>query len=106
MNDFLGVAQIVFEAVALIDQIVQVAEDGAQVLAGCDGAPAPNRMEADRNGALGQERRGLSAQNRVWMVDAEDEEENAVGGGLAILAGATGSGKLKCANDVLGTEVA
>ena len=89
-----------------IDQIVQVAEDRAQVLAGGDGAPAADGVEADRNRALGQQRRGLVADDRVGMVDAEDEEGNAVGGGLAVLAGAAGGGKFICADDVLGAEVA
>ncbi len=40
------------------------------------------------------------------MVDAEDEEVDAVGGALAVLAGAVGGGKLIRSDDVLGAEVA
>jgi hypothetical protein len=48
----------------------------------------------------------LVADDRVGMVDAEDEEVHAVGGALAVLAGAVGGGELVGADDVLGAEVA
>ncbi len=106
VNDFLGIAEVVGQAVALEEQIVEVAEDGAEVLAGGDGAPSADGVEADRDCALGQQRRRFVADDRVGMIDAEDEEADAVGGGLAVFAGAAGGGELVCADDVLGAEVA
>ena len=87
-------------------QVVEVAEDGAEVFAGGDGAPSADGVEADGDCALGQQRRGFIADDRVGMVDAENEEGDAVGGGLAVFAGAVGGGELVGADDVLGAEVA
>ena len=106
VNDFLGIAQVVDQAVALVEQVVQVAEDGAEVFAGGDGAPSADGVEADGDRAFGQQRRRFVADDGVGMVDAEHEEADAVGRGLAVLAGAAGGGKFVCANDVLGAEVA
>jgi len=106
VDDFFGIAQRVLEAVALVDQIVEVAKDGAQIFAGGDGAPSTDGVEADGYCTFGQQRRGLVADDRVGVVDAEDEKGNAVRSCLAVLAGAAGGGKLERADDVLGTEVA
>ena len=106
VDDFLGIALVVDQAVALVEQIVQVAEDGAEVFAGGDGAPSADGVEADGDRAFGQQRRRFVADDRVGMVDAEDEEADAVGCGLAVFAGAAGGGELVCADDVLGAEVA
>jgi hypothetical protein len=56
VNDLLWIAEVVFEAVALIEQIVEVAEDGAEVFAGGNRAPSPDGVEADGDGALGEQR--------------------------------------------------
>ena len=61
VNHFLGIAHVVDQAVALVEQIVQVAEDGAEVLAGGDGAPSADGVEADRDRAFGQQRRRFVA---------------------------------------------
>ncbi len=106
MDDFLGVAKLVFEAVALINQIVQVAQNRAQVLAGGDGAPAANRVETHRHRALGQQRRRFVAKDAVGVVDAQNEERHAVGSRLAIGAGAASGGEFVCADNMLGAEVA
>ena len=87
VNHFLGIAQVVLEAVALEEQIVQVAEDRAQVFAGGDGAPSADGVEAHGNRALGQQRRRFVADDRVGMVDAEHEEVHAVGGASCRLCG-------------------
>ena len=106
VDDFLGIALVVDQAVALVEQIVEVAEDGAEVLAGGDGAPSADGVEADGDCAFGQQRRRFVADDRVGMIDAEDEEADAVGCGLAVLAGAAGGGEFVGADDVLGAEVA
>ena len=92
VNDFLRIAVVVDQAVALVEQIVQVAEDGAEVLAGGDGAPSADGVEAHRNCAFGQQRRHFVADHRVGMIDAEHDEAGAVGCGLAVFAGAAGGG--------------
>ena len=106
VDDFLGIAQVVDQAVALVEQVVQVAEDGAEVFAGGDGAPSADGVEAHGHCAFGQQRRHFVADHRVGMVDAEDEEADAVGCGLAVFAGAAGGGEFVRADDVLGAEVA
>jgi len=47
VDDFPGVAELVDKMVALEEQIVQVAENGAEIFAGGDGAPAADGMEAN-----------------------------------------------------------
>ncbi len=106
VDDFLGIAQFVVQSVALEEQIVQVAENGAEIFAGGDGAPAADGVEAHGDRALGQQRRRLVGDDAVGMVDAQDDEVGAIRGGLAVLARAAGRGVLKGANDVLGAEVA
>ena len=106
VDDFLGIAVVVDEAVALVEQVVQIAEDGAEVLAGGDGAPSADGVEADGDCAFGQQGRHFVGDDRVGMVDAEDDEAGAVGCGLAVFAGAACGGEFVCADDVLGAEVA
>ena len=55
VDDFLGIAVVVFQAVALVEQIVEVADDGAEVFAGGDGAPSADGVEADGDCAFGQQ---------------------------------------------------
>ncbi len=78
MDDFLGIAEVVFEAVALVEQIVEVADDGAEVFAGGDCAPAADGVEAHGNRALREQGGCFFADDGVGMVDAEDEERDAV----------------------------
>ena len=106
VNDFLGIAQIVLQSVALEEQIVQVAENRAQILAGGDRAPSADGVEAHGHRAFGQQRRRFIGDDRVGMVDAENDEVHAVGCGLAVFARAARGGEFKGANDVLGAEVA
>ena len=106
VDDFLGIAVVVDQAVALVEQVVEVAEDGAEVLAGGDGAPSADGVEADGDCAFGEQGRHFVADDRVGMVDAEDEEADAVGRGLAVFAGAAGGGEFVGADDVFGAEVA
>ena len=87
-------------------QVVEVAEDGAEVFAGGDGAPAADGVEAHGDGAFGQQRGRFLADDGVGMVDAEDEEVTPSAARLAVLAGAVGGGELVGADDVLGAEVA
>ncbi len=63
-------------------------------------------MEADGDRALGKQGRGFVADDRVGVVDAEDEEVDSIGGALAVFAGAVGGGEFVGADDVLGAEVA
>ena len=84
---------------------VEVAEDGAEVFAGGDGAPAADGVEANSDRALRQQRRRFVTDDCVGVVDAEDEEADAVSRGFAILACAAGGSKLVGAEDVLGTEI-
>ena len=106
VNDFLGIAELVLQAVALEEQVVQVAKDCAQIFAGGDCAPSADGVEAHGNCALGQQRGRFIGDDRVGMVDAEDDEVDAIGGGLAVFARAAGGGEFVCADDVLGAEVA
>ena len=57
VDDLLGFAELVDDLVAVVEQIVEVADDGAEVLAGRDGAPAADGMEADGDRLVGQQRR-------------------------------------------------
>ena len=53
VDDFLGVAEVIDEAIALKEGVVEVADDGAEVFAGGDGAPAADGVEADGDCAVG-----------------------------------------------------
>jgi len=61
MDDFLGVAVVVLEAVAVIEEVVQVADDGAEVFAGGDGAASADGVEANGDCAFGEQRGGFIA---------------------------------------------
>ena len=56
VNHFLRIAFVVDLPVALEKQIVQVAQNRAQILSGRDRAPSADRVEANRHGPLGQKR--------------------------------------------------
>ena len=102
----LGLPRSSREAVALKEQVVEVAEDCAEIFAGGDCAPAADGVEAHGDCALGQQRRGFVGDDRVGVVDAENDEVDAVGCGLAVFARAVGGGELEGSDDVLGAEVA
>ena len=53
VNDFLGIAQLVDDLVALVEQVIEVADDRAEVLAGGDGAPSADGMKAHRDRTFG-----------------------------------------------------
>ena len=86
MDDFLRVAELVDDLVAVVEQIVEVADDRAQVLAGRDRAPSADRMEAHGDRLFRQQRRRVVRLHLVGMVDAEHDERRAVGRALAVLA--------------------
>ena len=102
----MGLPRSSTQAVALVEKIVEVADDCAEILAGGDCAPSADGVEAHSNRAFGKQGGCFVTDDGVGMVDAEDEEGDAVAGALAIFAGAVGGGELVCANDVLGAEVA
>ena len=106
VDDFLRVAEFVDELVALVEEIVEVADDRAEVLAGRDRAPAADRVEAHRDRVLGQERRCVARLHLVRVIDAEDHEGDAVRRTLAVLARALTGDELVRADRVLGTKVA
>ena len=106
VDDFLGIAEFVDDLVALVEQIVQVADDRAQVLAGRDRAPAADGVEADRDGAFGQQRRRLVGLHLVGVIDAEHDERHAVRRALAVLALALADRELVRADRVLRAEIA
>jgi hypothetical protein len=106
VDDFFRVAQLVALAVTFKDQIVEIAEDCAEVFAGGDGSPAADGVEADCYSAFGQERRSFAAEDCIGMVDAENEEADAVGGCFAVGACAACGGEFIRTNNVLGAEVA
>ena len=47
VDDFLGIAVLVHDLVAFVEEVVEVADDSAEIFAGSDGAPAANGVEAD-----------------------------------------------------------
>ena len=106
VDDFLGIAELVALSRPARREIVEVADDCAEIFAGGDGAPSADGVEADGDCAFGKQGGRFFADDRVGVVDAEDEEGDTVGGALAIFAGAAGGGELVCADDVLGAEVA
>jgi hypothetical protein len=60
VNDFLGIALLVDEAVTLVEQVVKIAENGAEVFAGGDGAPSTDRVERTATAPSGS-REGISS---------------------------------------------
>ena len=78
VDDLLRVAELVDDLVALVEQVIQVPEDRPEVLAGRDGAPAPDGMEPNRHRTLGKERRHVVGLHGVGMIDAKHEERDAV----------------------------
>ena len=106
MNHFLGIAQRVHFVIALVEQIVQVAENGAEILAGGDRAPSADGMETHGHCAFGEQRGHFVGDDGVGVIDAENYKVRALRDALAILALAAGSRIFKCADDVFGAEVA
>ena len=106
VNHFLGIAQRVHFVVALVEQIVEVAENRAEIFAGGNRAPAADGMEAHGDCALGQQRRRFVGDDAIGVVDAENDKVRAIGRGLAVFARPAGGHVLECADDVLGAEVA
>jgi hypothetical protein len=85
VDDFLGIAEIVFEAVALVERIVEVADDCAEVFAGGDSAPAADGVEADGNRAFGKQRRSFVADDRSRGGRCRGRRRDAVGARLPSL---------------------
>src|SRR5208282_3104150 len=88
-----------------VKQVVQIAQDCAQVFARRDCAPAADGVEANGDRALGQKRRGFVGLHLIRMIDSEHHKRNSVGGTLAVGASTSASGKLVGAEDLLWPEV-
>ena len=106
VDDFLGIAKLVHDFVAIVKQIVEVSEDGAEVFPGGDRAPPADRVEAHGNGTLRQQRRRITGFHFVRMVNAEHHERDAVRGSLPVFAGPCPGGIFVGAENVLRPEVA
>ena len=105
MNDLFGVAKIIDNFVALIEEVVQIADDRSQVLTRRDRSPSADRVKAHSDGSLGQQRGRFVRLHLVGVVDAQHEERSSIACALAVLAGASASGKLVRTEDVLRPEV-
>ena len=88
------------------NELAEVADDGAEVFARGDHAPAADGVEADGNGFVGEEGGRVFADDGVGVVGAEDEERLAVGGGAAVFAGGGAGGEFVGAEGMLGAEIA
>src|SRR5207302_9580955 len=106
VDDFLRIAELVDDAIAFVEEIVEVADNRAEVLASRDRAPAANRVEADRNRTFGQQGRRVVGTDLVWMIDAEDHERNAVRRALSIFPRALADRELIRANRMFRTAIA
>jgi len=106
MNDFLGIAQLVNDFIALVEEVVQVSDDRAEVLASGNGAPSADGMKAHSHRAFRQERGRVVRLYRVGMINSEHEERCAIRGVLTVLAGAGSGGEFVGTEDVFGAEVA
>ena len=74
MDDLRGIPEFVDDLIAIVEQVVQVSDNRAQVLAGRDRAPAADGVEADRDVALGEQGGGVFRRHLVRVIDTEDEE--------------------------------
>ena len=92
--------------VGLGDEFAEIADDRAEVLAGRDHAPSADRVKADGNRLLRQERGSVPADDRVRMVDSENEECFAVGGAAAVRALGLPRREFVGSERVLGPEIA
>ena len=105
VDDFLRVAEFVHDLVAVVEQVVQVADDRAEVLAGRDRAPPADRMETHRDISLRQQGGRFVRLHFVGMIDPEHEEGHSIRRALAVLALALADGEFVRANRVLGAEI-
>ena len=105
VNDLLRVAEFVDDLVAVVQQIVQIADDRAEVFAGGDRAPSAHRVEADGDISFRKERRRVVGLHFIRVVDAERDETHAIVHALAVFSLALTDGELVRANRVLGPEV-
>ena len=101
VDDLLGIPEFVDDLVAVVQQIVQVADDRAQVLAGRDRAPAADGVETHGDRPFGQQRRRLVGLHFVGVIDAEHEERDAIRRALPVLARALADRELVRAKRVL-----
>src|SRR5262245_63502530 len=69
---------LVDDPVALVEEVVEVADDGAEVLAGRDRAPSADGMEPDRDRLVGQQRRRVV---QIGRASCRERVESAVGAG-------------------------
>ena len=106
VDDFLGIAPLVHHFVAIVKQIVQVADDRAKIFSGGDGAPPSDGMESHGHGFFGQQRRRLVRFHFIGMVDAQDEKGDSIRDALAVLARPRSGREFVCAQNVLGPEIA
>src|SRR5215475_11244334 len=80
-----GIAEIIHDPVALVEEVVEIPDDRAEVLARRDRAPAADGMKAHSDGAFGQQRRRLIGYHLVRMTHAENHERRSVLRALAVL---------------------
>jgi len=106
MDDFLGIPQLVGDAIALVQEVVEISDDGAEVLAGRDGTPSTDRVEANGDGLVGQQRRRLVGFHLVGMIDPQHHERRTIVGSFAVISRACSCRELVGAQNVLRTEVA
>ena len=106
VDDFLRIAKFVHNFVAIVEQIVQIADNRAKIFSGGDRAPASDGMEAHGDGFIRQQGRRLVRFHFIRMVDAQNEKGNSIGDAFAVLARARSGGKFVRAQNVLGPEIA
>ena len=63
-------------------------------------------METDGDGAFGEKRRRIFADDSVGVIDSEDEIGDTVSGSFAVFATALAGGKFVGAEGVLGAKIA
>ncbi len=106
VHELVQPAELVARVLPLRHVLAEGPDDLAEVLAGRDHAPAADRVEPYRDGALGQQRRPLGCLDLVGVIDADDEEARAIGLRPAVLPRQRAGGKRVGAEDALRPEVA
>jgi len=106
MDDLLETAELVGPFVALRQILAELADNFAEILPGRDHAPATDRVKPHRDGAFGEQGRGLGGLDRVGMVDAQHEERHPVLRASSVPAGYGAGGVLVRPQDGFRSEIA
>lgn len=106
VNNLFRIARFIDNLVALVEQVVQIANNCPQILAGRDRAPPADRMETHSDRAFGQQRWRLIRLHCVRMIDAQHKERCSVRRSLAVLARACARGEFVSAEDMFRPEIA